>query len=603
MAAETALLDMDGQVAPVDLVELEEEVRRGRIPATARLRHGPWTGEGFLPLDRIPALAEALDSQEACFVAHLRRWRFPWGTTLMTGVVAAAGITQLYLQARGSPDSPLAHLYDLAPVGYDELLMDGHWWTPWSSQLSHGGPLHLFPNLLVLGWMGYRVERALGTAALAFIGACSVALGTLAITWLEDLPAIGSSVLGFGLWGAVLAIGFRWGDTLQLLRVRGRYGYGNLPVFAMLYAGSLGAAAASQAGHLGGLLGGVGAAMVVSAESLQPRRRRARAWLANGVLALLVAALPCLVGPVLGRVPALSAERRSVVEAGPTGTTLNLPRRMLANPRSLLGMPAWTTSTNSAAALFDGLVGVPRDGDLPQLLQDQWAEALHADLAPAAPPPDPGLPGTGWLHLAWTVSDPETGQVTDRVVEHVLPRGHTALRVGYRLEGAAVPAREALYVALLGSLRVGDPEALEQARADHDRNPASPRLQYALARELLRLSHDAEADALLGTLADRDDAWAWDAARLRLALWDRQAQAQGRDFEGGGEALIQAQRWVEGWLDRAPPADDGIHQPGIDFLARTGACASARAHAELLTQQPESHELGQDLETLALACE
>lgn len=588
-------LDHDGQTAPIDLADLEEDVRRGRIPGDARLRHAPWTGEWFRPLREIDALRDALDAPEARFAAWLRAPHFPWVTLGMATLVALAGLVQ-GLVASGRLDfEPLRTAFDLAPVGFDELILAGHWWTPWTSQLVHRGPMHLLPNIGVIAYMGYRVEKACGPGATLLVAASSVATGTLAICLLETLPAVGSSVLGFGLWGAVLALGFRMGDTLAHLRARGRYGFGSLPIFALLYAASLFNPGATHVGHLFGLVGGGAMAMVVASESLAPRRRVLGVGLRNAALAALVALVPMLTGPLLGRVPALLARPAEAVTVDAAGVTLDLPWRMTRYELRVLGMPGWTTSPNSRAVLYVDLVALREGADLQAALAEEWGRALEGELRPVPAAEAPA----GWQAFAWQLHDPATGAPVDRIEERCLVRGRSVLRLGYRLDAAAEPARQALYDTVLDTARVSEPPTLSEARERLLRNPASPRMRYELARELARMADDgelAEADSLLGGLSERQDDWAWDAARLRLELWARLSARQGRDFRGGGAALAEAQAWVQGWLLRAPPLDDQIHRPGVEILVHTGACDAARSHARALVERGEaSRSLGEDL--------
>lgn len=597
-----AWLDHDGQVAPIDLADLEDDLRRGRVPVGARLRYEPWTGDQALPIAQIPQLADAFEAPEACFVSWLRRPGVAWAWALLTGAISAVGAAQLMVRLGVLRDERVLAFFDAAPVGFDELLMAGQWWTPWSSQLSHSGPMHLLPNLGVIAYMGYRVERAYGPASLVLISVVSVATGSLAICLLEDLPAVGSSILGFGLWGAVLAIGFRMGDALSQQRVRGRYGFGSLPIFALLFASTLFTPQATHVGHAFGLFGGMAAAMVLASEAFEPQRQRLRAMLGNLSLAAFVVVLLSIGAPLLGGVTAVTGWPSERVEVEGVGATIDLPDRMAEHPARALGMQAWSTSVNSRAVVFVGLVALRAEVEAAEALAAQWADAVDGELRPV----EPGSRWPQWQDHAWEVVDPDTGRVIDRIEEHVLARGSTLLRAGWRLDAPAEPNRQALYDHVLGSLVVGEPPTVVEARERLERNPSSPRMQYELARELaLMAAADdlGEADGLLGGLAERDDGWAWDAVRLRLELWARASRRQGADFQGGGEGLAQAQGFVLRWLERAPPLDDQIHRPGVEVLVNTGACDQARAHAEGLRDRGEaSQPLGDELLAVVAGC-
>ncbi|MCB9780662.1 MAG: rhomboid family intramembrane serine protease [Alphaproteobacteria bacterium] len=593
----------DGVCVPVDLTVLEEEIRQGQAPENAWLHHPAWTGAQFVRVDEVAQLADAFQSPAARLVARLRSRCIPRAAIALTATVFAFGVLQLVARAGLLGDDAsqaVTAFFTHGRVGYDELLLAGEWWSPWLSQLTHGGAWHLIANLVVLSFMAWRVERALGAGSLALVAASSMTVGTLAIAWLDDLPAVGSSVVAYGLWGAVLAVGFRFGDALQHLRVRGRYGFGTLPLFAVLFASSLGQPATTHVGHFFGLVGGGLAAMVVAAETLEPARSTRRAALGNAALAVFVALVPVLVQAAVGRSPVLLAGRRVPIDVPSSGASLSLPTRMADHEVRLLGMPAWTTSASSEAALFVGLVDVRADADLTEALVEQWADATLMSVQVDADTPicPPAWAEQGWQCLRLVLTDPDSGELVDHVVEHLFIRGRTVLRVGWRAgQPTAEPRREALYRHLLASLQVAEPPSLVDAREKLARNPDSPRMQYELARQLARLASThgsppwGEADGMLGDLSAREDAWAWDAARLRLELWAQAAESQRTDFRGGGQALADAQDWTRTWLSRAPPLDSGIHRPGVRVLAATGDCEGARAHLAELSRHDAASEL------------
>ena len=57
------LRDAEG-ITPVDIADLEEDLRQGRLSGAFLLRYAPWTGEEFKRLRDIPELKEALDSKQ-----------------------------------------------------------------------------------------------------------------------------------------------------------------------------------------------------------------------------------------------------------------------------------------------------------------------------------------------------------------------------------------------------------------------------------------------------------------------------------------------------------------------------------------------------------
>ncbi|MFN7145492.1 MAG: rhomboid family intramembrane serine protease [Myxococcota bacterium] len=570
--AETHLVDLD----------VELDVRRGRLFAEDELRYAPWTGAAFRRLRDIPALDDAFAAPEARFAAWIRARRFPVATLVTLTVVSLAGAVQIGATVAGVFSPDLARRVTDAilwgAIGYEPLLLDGAWWSPWTSQLLHAGAVHLLMNLPVLGYCGFRVERALGVGGFAVVAAAAVLGGTAAITALGSLPVVGASILAYGFWGAQIAVGFRVGEAMPP-GWRGFYGWGNLVLFVPLFAAGLGSEGVSHLGHLGGLAGGVIAGLVVPAESFRRRGEVAERRRANLRIAAVLGALPMVAAPALARsAPALAlpAER---VEAPDAGVTVEVPWRMADHPVRFAGLPAWVVSPNADEPVFVGLVRLRAPvSPTPEELGWAWAEAIGGRLEPIAPPPPPR---DGFTSHAWRVRDPATDAIEGTLVEHDLRRGVWLLRVGYHLRDDAVPdaGREALYRHVLGTIEVGEPPALVAARRAHDLYPYDPAVAWTYARALGDAGDVVAADLAWEALAARPDGWRWEAARGRLRLW-RQAEL------GGVDALLDdriaaADRadWPLGWLGAAPADAVDLHGEAIAWLAAHGMCQEAVGHA------------------------
>ncbi|MDP2308488.1 MAG: rhomboid family intramembrane serine protease [Pseudomonadota bacterium] len=575
-------LKQGGHTVLADL-DVEEEVRHARLHAEDLIRHPPWTGERFRKLGDIPELVEAFDAPAARFAAFVRARRFPWGTAALVCAVAAAGALQLGVPLFGSmflgvPISEAAARVERAAfagaTGYEPLLLDGAWWTPWTSQLLHARLLHLVANIPVLAYCGFRVERALGVGGLATVGAAAVLGGTALVTAFGALPVVGASILAYGFWGAQIAVGFRAGDAVPP-GSRGFYGWGNLVIFVPLFAAGLDGAGVSHLGHVGGLLGGVLVACFLPAESFAPRATARARRVRNLQLAAVLGVLPMLVGPTLARItPALSIPGEQIEVAG-AGVSLELPWRMVETPTDVGGMPAWLVSHNHDEPLFCGLarLGAARDPDDLTFL-GIWRAALPGEVEPAPAPP-PLRPG--FTSRAFLVRDPSSGAVVGRVVEHDLRRGVWLLRVGYRLEVDGDPdvGREALYRHVLDSLVVHEPPALAAARRDASLFSRDPERMWTLGRELSRAGSYVEADGVWASLTMRSDGWEWEGAQARAAMWGDLAESREEgqlDAAGPRDARIA---WIEGWLERASADKTELHAEGRRYLAATRACGTS----------------------------
>jgi membrane associated rhomboid family serine protease len=190
------------------------------------------------------------------------------------------------------PDEAAALLSRLA-VGWEPTVVRGGWWTAISSQLVHANVLHLLGNLAVISYCAFRCERAVGSAGLLAFVAASTTGGAAMVCALGDRPCVGSSILGFGLWGAQFALGWRFEEWIPE-RLRGNYGVGTAFITIPLWIESLTSPSVSFAGHLGGWLGGATAAMLLAPPTATPKAAVAAATRRALLVAAGLFALPML---------------------------------------------------------------------------------------------------------------------------------------------------------------------------------------------------------------------------------------------------------------------------------------------------------------------
>lgn len=138
---------------------------------------------------------------------------------------------------------------------------------PWrlvSCIFVHGGPLHIALNLLALYGLGRLCEALYGPGRLLFLFLVSGLAGSL-LSWLGGVPmSVGASGAVFGLLGAGVVFGLRRGRSLpgELRRV---FGKRLIPwILLNLVIGLAPFLAIDNLGHVGGLLGGMAVAAVLS---------------------------------------------------------------------------------------------------------------------------------------------------------------------------------------------------------------------------------------------------------------------------------------------------------------------------------------------------
>ncbi|MDR0138367.1 rhomboid family intramembrane serine protease [Metabacillus idriensis] len=141
---------------------------------------------------------------------------------------------------------------------YNPSIINGEWWRFFTPIILHIGMLHLLMNTLALIYIGSAVERMYGSAKFLFIYLFAGAAGTLASFALSPSISAGASGAIFGCFGALLYLGIIKPNLF--FRTIGS----NL-IFIIVLNLLFGFAVPNidNAGHIGGLLGGFLAALVV----------------------------------------------------------------------------------------------------------------------------------------------------------------------------------------------------------------------------------------------------------------------------------------------------------------------------------------------------
>lgn len=134
----------------------------------------------------------------------------------------------------------------------------GEWYRIVTSGFLHAGPLHLLMNMFVLYVLGSLIEPAIGAARLVGIYAVSLLAGSFGALLLDpNTITVGASGAVYGLMSATLVVARRRGIE-QVASQIGLWLAINL-VFTFSVPGI------SIGGHLGGLVGGALAALVITA--------------------------------------------------------------------------------------------------------------------------------------------------------------------------------------------------------------------------------------------------------------------------------------------------------------------------------------------------
>ena len=216
-----------------------------------------------------------------------------WGAITLTGGGLSRLVIRLALSPLGTCLSAreATRYYAQTSEAACRLMADGSWqpgvaegayWQLLTSAFTHVEILHIGMNMLALWFLGPSLERALGRARFLAVYLVSALAGSVVVLWLADASTmtLGASGAVFGLIGALLVLAYKvHGDVRSVL-----IWLGINVVYTFIGPGSI-----SWQGHLGGLLGGVAAAVVVV---YAPRQGRARLqWLGLAGLTVLLLVL------------------------------------------------------------------------------------------------------------------------------------------------------------------------------------------------------------------------------------------------------------------------------------------------------------------------
>jgi membrane associated rhomboid family serine protease len=139
---------------------------------------------------------------------------------------------------------------------FGPLVANGDWWRLITSAFLHANILHLVFNMLALWWFGAPVEMFLGRARFLLVYVVSGLAGAAgALLASPNAATVGASGAIFGILGALLIIEYQAtgqiaGQAFTLIVI-------NL-LFSFTMSGI------SVGGHIGGLIGGIGAALALT---------------------------------------------------------------------------------------------------------------------------------------------------------------------------------------------------------------------------------------------------------------------------------------------------------------------------------------------------
>jgi membrane associated rhomboid family serine protease len=178
---------------------------------------------------------------------------------IATNALIALNVVVYLLQATngGTLTNPAGEVFQQGFLRADKIA-SGEWWRLVTNAFLHGSPIHLLFNMLMLWWFGRLLEGLLGTGRFLAVYFLSVLAGSAGALLLAPGSAtIGASGAVFGILGAGLVLERHninvFGGTALLI-----------VLFNLSFTLFTSASYISIGGHIGGLIGGALAVLVLS---------------------------------------------------------------------------------------------------------------------------------------------------------------------------------------------------------------------------------------------------------------------------------------------------------------------------------------------------
>ncbi len=521
----------DGSIETLSFEDFEDAVRAGAVGRDTLVRFGPATGNGFAAASSLEVFADLIDDEQGRFEASFHFRRPAWVTIATVALLLAVYAWQL------APGEQLsgAVLVRHGAKSLPHQVELGQWWRLLTASLLHAGWSHIIPNVLYVLYVGWNVESVLGRTGTLLVIVASAVGSMIVSSVATPLPTVGASGITFGLFGAALALGWRYGPWMPDL-ARKRFGWSVFPfIVYFLVFGAIWSEFVDNFCHLGGLA--VGAALglmlpsvhVESADMFQARWGRALAAMAI-VLGVTVAMPAASELGLIGTVR-LAPEASVFPQAG---YAIHPPRTW--DLQEADGAPSWRSHTGAARMTTTAWMEEQEPASRPEV-EAVWVAELErsgAIVLPRRMALTPRLPPA--LRRCFTL---EMDLVVDgrplRALNLGCVRGvHvTTIQFVHPMEHWRTYHR--VRQAIIESLELSAPTSLLRAQAHAPAEVSSDRgAALVLAAEFARLGRREEAEQLLAELEVLEP----DAAELLYwRLWTELHLGEGRALASDREQM------------------------------------------------------------------
>lgn len=473
----------------ISLEEFEGRVRQGLIEPSTPVRFAVLTGDAWVEARELDVFRRLYAPARIHFARAFTLARFPFLTLLFVAlqVVLFFGVAGTHLAV------PLDPLMEAGAKARSNILELGETWRLLTANVLHRDILHLVVNMFFLFNVGGAIENAYRPQDYVLLLVVSALCTTVLSTMMSSLPSVGASGIVFGLFGAATVFGYKYRDILPQ-RYRHYFG-GVVLTYALfvLYAG-LASKDTDNWGHLGGLMGGMGTALMLEARLLHLGRPARRALHVNA--SMLIALGLVLVTLGLGVVIRAFGPELVVFESPESGLRIERPS-LWATGENHLGYPAWGNGLGASIGLR-----AERRAHAPVSLPEVREHFLEAELRARERDGDITavmvreerplvLKGGRAIELYITLESTAGRQVTRNVL---VSRGYYSYVVVLSAPEAYARAYAPIFDRMVLAIQLTEPSTLKDARSRVTTFPGMSSAHVELGRELASIGEVKAAE-------------------------------------------------------------------------------------------------------------
>ncbi len=284
----------DGEDITVDLEEFEELIRTGAVGPKAQVRFSLVTGEHWVAAEDLEIFRGLYSPARIVFQEQFNLRRFPLATEIFVVLNTVVFLFTQPARLWSGDEAPLVLGAKAAPL----IEEAGQLWRLLTFNFVHADRLHLLSNMGFVLLLGLALENAFSRRSYLMIMTSSAVCSGVASYLLTEAPSAGASGIVFGILGALVVFGIKYRAVIPRAYTY-YFGWSVLPLLLFTIYSGLGQPLVDHWGHVGGLIGGVLACLVLPAEVLENKVVKASGWAVAGAVLLVIVGIVVGGGPIL----------------------------------------------------------------------------------------------------------------------------------------------------------------------------------------------------------------------------------------------------------------------------------------------------------------